>query len=192
MGWTGAARRRLGSAIGARLAAVLVLGCAESPRPDSLPAPAAARPPIERLALRVVPAGFVDHSHDEEADASPAFPRDALPSDFSLEEGGYGVEHHVLRPLAAPPGRWELARIGADGVMLGEGVAVPRARVEDLYLLATDLASRTGSCGEGRRGMSMRAAGLDGHPDGCGDDPVAPTLQARFDALVAELRRADR
>lgn len=164
------------------MALTLLLGCS-SPAPS---APAVAEP--TPLPLRIVPAGFVDRSHGDEADAPPPFPRDALPSDFSLEEAGFGVEHDVLRPREA--GTWELARLDAAGAALGEGVLVPRVRVEALYLLATDLASRTGSCAEGRRGMSMRAAGLEGHPDGCGDDPLAPTLEARFDALVVELRSA--
>lgn len=163
--------------LGASAVVALWVACTEPPSNE----PAA-------LPLREVAPRLVDRTHDDEADGTTPFPRDALPTDFSLGESGYG-ERAELRP--AGPGAWELVVLDADGTATGPGAPVARARVDELYLLAVDLNAAAGFCEVGRRdAMRMHAAGLDARPDRCADDPRAHRLQARFDAVAAEARAA--
>lgn len=169
----------------------MLIACSAAACASPAAGPPTPAPAPERLPLRVVADGFVDHSRDDEADGVPSFPRDVLPSDFSLCEHGYGVVLDQLRPVVGAPGSWELVELDASGRTLGAGVRVPRERVEDLYLLAIELSRGTGLCRSGRMdAVVMVAAGLRGRPDFCGDDPRAPSLAERFDALVLELGRS--
>lgn len=173
---------------------LLALGCSEPPPGTRVPEPASPSPAFGRgpssdpppLPLRLVPTGFVDHAHDDEADAAPAFPANELPSDFTLGESGYGVHRTELRP-AATAGAWELVVHDENDAVVGTAVPVPREDVDRLYRLA--VARSTSHCDSARMdAMRMRAAGLVARPDRCEEVPPAPPLAQTFAEVAARAR----